>query len=185
MALEGIQKITRGAFDEVQAEGSDAVDAPRGQQTANLLAHVAASGASNVAWAGGLREVLVVEVRKAATILLRTLAAQLSKNDKGGMKNQTRHENDALLKEMAADTEYMVDELRAHPSAPSTSQRICEVLLSPLQYHTTTPKENFQGIALAHEGQEADWNNQVEILRPRVLHDVLRKCILATPTGVC
>eukprot|EP00672_Neobodo_designis_P020422 CAMPEP_0174843450 /NCGR_PEP_ID=MMETSP1114-20130205/10536_1 /TAXON_ID=312471 /ORGANISM="Neobodo designis, Strain CCAP 1951/1" /LENGTH=216 /DNA_ID=CAMNT_0016077675 /DNA_START=41 /DNA_END=687 /DNA_ORIENTATION=+ len=181
-----IQDMLKAAVEEVSVADADAVDQKRGKATETVLRHVADSGAEGLPWVNGLREIFVVEVSRAATILFRVASAQASSNgpQRKSLSNTVRYEIDARLQEFAADNEFIVGELRGLTRTPFTAQRMAEVLLNPLHHHTRAPPEDLHGFPLVHDGAGAEWTKQVEQLRPDVLQNVLRKCVLVTPTGV-
>jgi hypothetical protein len=183
---DAIKEKLAAAVAEASVSDADAVDAKRGSSTETVLKYVADCGAEGLPWANGLRDVFVVEVSRAATILFRTVSAQAAngQNNKS-LGNTARYELDTRLQEFAADNEFIVGELRGLTRTPFTAQRLAEVLLNPLQYHTLAPGEDLRGLPLVHEGADgAAWEKQVQQLRADLLQNVIRKCVLVTPTGV-
>ena len=183
--MTDIAKIVAASQDELARAEPNAA---RGPAVLALLQHVASVGASRVPWEGGLREVFLFEVRQANNRLLLILKAKADAGAKS-FSNQQRHDRQAEIDEFEADSQYMLGEMQGLPAAPFTSQRLAELLLSPLQYHTTAAvplsADSFAGVQLASGSDDPQWASHVELCRPKVVQNALRKCVLVAPTGVC
>ena len=172
------------ALDEVR--GADNTS-PMGPCARRILEDVAANGMGTHPWIDGVRDVLTAEVDRACVLLIRIAQAQHeAKAASWGVANQQRHEAAAELTEMAADCEYLLQELRALTRPPFTAQRLSEILLRPMLYHVIPEAaSDLTEEALASATvDEARFKAQVAALRPTVLVHVIRKCALVTPTDV-
>lgn len=127
-----------------------------------------------------LRDFLTRRVGNVLEVITVTLRRQQDNTEDRTAEIYKHHMS--VLNDFITDNETIIGELSNWPMPMFTMQRLCEILLEPLKFHTSAP---VAGDAVRNDASKDQVVNALaSVLRPEKLQAALRRCILVAPSQI-